>query len=226
MGFSAGTTPYRVDDRPVMNGASAAAAIRVRVAVADDQPMLMDGVAKAIDAVAGMRVVVRADTGDALMARLAEHAVDVVLIEPWMRSADGLEAIGTITGLYPETSVIALSAVSDPGHVQQAVAAGANAYVGKGTSAGDLPSIVRHVMAGALVLPGGASETHSVLDLTPRELEVLRLAAEGMTNSEIGTRLYVTEQTVKFHLGNIYRKLGVANRTEAAHQALRRGLIS
>lgn len=208
-----------------MDGASADP-VRVRVAVADEQPLLIDGVSKAIDSAAGMRVVIRATSGDALLARLAERPVDVVLIEPWMHTDDGLDAITTITALYPETPVIALSAVSDPGHVQQAVAAGVNAYVGKSTSAGDLPSIVRHVMAGALVLPGNAGDERSVLDLTPRELEVLRLAAEGLSNSAIGSRLYVTEQTVKFHLGNIYRKLGVANRTEAAHQALRRGLIS
>ena len=225
MGLASTTTPYRVDERLGLDGASAAP-IRVRVAIADEQPLLMDGVAHAIDAAAGMRVIVRATSGDDLLDRLVDHPVDVVLLEPGMHTGDGLDAIGAVRGLYPETSVIALSSVSDPGHVQQAVAAGANAYVGKSTSAGDLPSIVRHVMAGALVLPGGASETHSVLDLTPRELEVLRLAAEGMTNCEIGTQLYVTEQTVKFHLGNIYRKLGVANRTEAAHQALRRGLIS
>ena len=198
----------------------------VRVAIADEQPLLIDGVARALDGSTGMRVVVQATSGAELLRRLGEVPVDVVLIEPWMRDGDGLEAIQCVTTQYPGLPIIALSGVADPGHVQQAVALGVNAYVGKGTRANDLPSIVRHVIAGAMVLPATSADARSVLDLTPRELEVLRLAAEGLSNCEIGSRLYVTEQTVKFHLGNIYRKMGVANRTEAAHQALRRGLIS
>ena len=75
------------------------------------------------------------------------------------------------------------------------------------------------------MLPSTASRGPGGSDLTPREIEVLALAAEGLSNSEIGRNLFVTEQTVKFHLGNIYRKLGVGNRTEAAHIATRRGLI-
>lgn len=200
--------------------------MRVRVAVADEQPLLIDGVARALDASAGMRVMVEATSADELLRALDDVPVDVVLIDPWMHGGEGLNAVAEIPNRLPGVPVIALSAVADPGHVQQAVALGVSAYVGKGTRANDLPSIVRHVMAGAVVLPATATDSRSVLDLTPRELEVLRLAAEGLSNSEIGSRLYVTEQTVRFHLGNVYRKLGVANRTEAAHRALRQGLIT
>ncbi|NBP86617.1 MAG: DNA-binding response regulator [Mycobacteriaceae bacterium] len=218
-------TQYRATaQHDVADGAGAAA--RVRVALADEQPLLMDGVARALDGSSGMRVVLQATSGAELLQRLDDVPVDVVLIEPWMRDGDGLDAISALTTRFPELPIIALSGVADPGHVQQAVALGVHAYVGKSTRANDLPSIVRHVIAGAMVMPAVSTDGRSVLDLTPRELEVLRLAAEGLSNSEIGSRLYVTEQTIKFHLGNIYRKMGVSNRTEAAHQALRRGLIS
>jgi DNA-binding NarL/FixJ family response regulator len=176
----------------------------------------MDGVARALDGSAGMRVVLQATSGAELLRQLDEVAVDVVLIEPWMRDGEGLDAISGVVTRFPGLPIIALSGVADPGHVQQAVALGVHAYVGKGTRANDLPSIVRHVIAGAMVLPATSAQSRSVLDLTPREIEVLGLAAEGLSNNEIGSRLYVTEQTVKFHLGNIYRKMGVANRTEAA----------
>jgi len=218
-------TPYRTSTEH--NGTDGAVQqARVRVAIADEHPLLMDGVARALDGSTGMRVVVQATSGAELLQQLDEVAVDVVLIEPWMRDGEGLDAISGVATRFPGMPIIALSGVADPGHVQQAVALGVNAYVGKGTRANDLPSIVRHVIAGAMVLPAASADARSVLDLTPRELEVLRLAAEGLSNCEIGSRLYVTEQTVKFHLGNIYRKMGVANRTEAAHHALRRGLIS
>ena len=218
-------TQYRATaQHDVADGAGAAA--RVRVALADEQPLLMDGVARALDGSSGMRVVLQATSGAELLQRLDDVPVDVVLIEPWMRDGEGLDAISGLTTRFPELPIIALSGVADPGHVQQAVALGVHAYVGKSTRANDLPSIVRHVIAGAMVMPAVSTDGRSVLDLTPRELEVLRLAAEGLSNSEIGSRLYVTEQTIKFHLGNIYRKMGVSNRTEAAHQALRRGLIS
>jgi hypothetical protein len=218
-------TPYQATtDHDGSNGTGQAA--RVRVAIADEQPLLMDGVARALDGSAGMRVVLQATSGAELLRQLDEVAVDVVLIEPWMRDGEGLDAISGVVTRFPGLPIIALSGVADPGHVQQAVALGVHAYVGKGTRANDLPSIVRHVIAGAMVLPATSAQSRSVLDLTPREIEVLGLAAEGLSNNEIGSRLYVTEQTVKFHLGNIYRKMGVANRTEAAHHALRRGLIS
>ena len=218
-------TPYRATTEHDGAGSIGQPA-RVRVAIADEQPLLLDGLARALDGPTGMRVVVQATSGAELLRRLDEVPVDVVLIEPWMRDGEGLDAISGLTTRFPGMPIIALSGVADPGHVQQAVALGVSAYVGKGTRANDLPSIVRHVIAGAMVLPATSADSRSVLDLTPRELEVLRLAAEGLSNCEIGSRLYVTEQTVKFHLGNIYRKMGIANRTEAAHQALRRGLIS
>jgi len=215
------TTP--TDAEAVAGGAVVS---RTRIAIADEQPLLMDGVSRALDGSSGMRVVLQATSGPELLRLLDEVMVDVVLIEPWMRDGNGLDTIASLRARFPAMPIIALSGVSDPGHVQQAMALGVTSYVGKGTRADDLPSIVRHVIAGALVLPAASMEDRSSVDLTQRELEVLRLAAEGLSNSEIGARLYVTEQTVKFHLGNIYRKMGVANRTEAAHQALRRGFIS
>ncbi len=100
-------------------------------------------------------------------------------------------------------------------------------YLDKRTEPRDLPSVVRHVIAGGMVVPVGAAGQGSGMReaLSPRELEVLALVADGLSNREIGDRLFVTEQTAKFHVANIFRKLGVKNRTEAARTAMHKGLI-
>jgi DNA-binding CsgD family transcriptional regulator len=107
---------------------------------------------------------------------------------------------------------------------QQIVALGARAYLSKATSAADLPAIIRHVAAGATMLPPAARRRPGA-DLTVREVEVLGLAAQGISNAELGRLLFVSERTIKFHLRNVFLKLGATNRTEAAHVALMRGLI-
>ena len=137
-------TPYRATTEHDGAGSIGQPA-RVRVAIADEQPLLLDGLARALDGPTGMRVVVQATSGAELLRRLDEVPVDVVLIEPWMRDGEGLDAISGLTTRFPGMPIIALSGVADPGHVQQAVALGVSAYVGKGTRANDLPSIVRHV---------------------------------------------------------------------------------
>lgn len=198
----------------------------LRVGIYDDHPLFVDGVAHALDASGGFDVVVRATSADQLMHALDRTPVDVILIEPWGHAGDGLESITTISARHPSMAIVALSGISDAAHVKQVLANGAHGYVAKDTRGADLPSLIRHVAAGSMVLPSGSGNRAVGPDLTAREAEVLAHAARGNSNAEIGQALFVTEQTVKFHLGNIYRKMGVGNRTEAAHQAMRHGLIS
>jgi len=198
----------------------------IRIAIADEQPLFIDGAARAFEGEEDFEVVVLALTGEELVGRIAdEPLVDAVLIDPWMRCGDGLESVARLHAEYPKLSIIALSGLADPGHVNQAMESGVVSYVSKGTLARDLPAIVRHVVSGGVILPAMGGAVQLSAELTARELEVLKMASEGLSNGDIASALYITEQTVKFHLGNIYRKLGVANRTEAAFQGVRRGLI-
>ena len=210
-----------------LNGASLKAPRGViRLAIADEQPLFVDGATKAFEGEEDIEVAILALTGEELVSRIAgEPLVDAVLIDPWMRCGDGLESVARIHAGYPDLSIIAMSGLADPGHVNQAMDSGVVAYVSKGTLARDLPAIIRHVVSGGVILPAMGGAVQLSTDLTARELEVLKMASEGLSNGEIASALYITEQTVKFHLGNIYRKLGVANRTEAAFQGMRRGLI-
>ena len=198
---------------------------RIRIAMLDDQPMFMDGVGMALDGADDMTVILRATTVDHLMHALGGANADIVIIEPWGHAGDGLDGVAAISAHHPSVSIVALSHRADAAHVKQVVANGAHGYVSKGTRPDDLPSIIRHIATGATVLPGTAGRNTPGSNLTSREVEVLALAAQGLSNAEIGLSLYVTEQTVKFHLGNVYRKLGVGNRTEAAHTATRQGII-
>jgi DNA-binding NarL/FixJ family response regulator len=209
--------------RPI---AVAPARTRLRVAIADDCPLLMDGIAHSLEGNGSVAVVIRATSGADLLAALSRTPVDVVLIEPWMRSGDGLDAIAEIALSSAAPTIIALSAVRLPDQVDQAIERGANGYIGKDVPPTDLPSLVRRVASGVLVRPRPAVNGGPTHALTAREREVLALVADGLSNQEVGDRLFVTEQTVKFHLGNVYRKLGASNRTEAARKGMRAGLIA
>ena len=134
--------------------------------------------------------------------------------------------------LSPSTRVIVLSAADEPDLVRGALAAGALAFVVKTAEPQDVAFAVRHAFQPSIFLAGrvqaappAPQQAPAIRQLTKRELEILRLVAEGDSNVQLARRLWVTEQTVKFHLSNIYRKLGVANRTEASRWAQVNGLL-
>jgi DNA-binding NarL/FixJ family response regulator len=194
------------------------------VAIADDSLLLIESIARALDANPDVVIAARATSGDDLLAYVSRRRADVVLLDPWMEGLDGLAVISFLAE-QPGVTVIALSSVSQPERVDQAIAAGAAGCIMKDTSPSDLASLVGRVAAGVLVRPRRATATTSAHALTAREREVLALVAEGLSNLDVANRLFVTEQTVKFHLGNVYRKLGVTNRTAASRWAATAGLI-
>lgn len=196
-----------------------------RIAVMDEYPVLVDGLADGLAAEPGFTVPVRATCGADLVAQLASRPCDVVVAEPWLRSDDGLAALADIVAARPGITLVAFSRVWDDNRVNQVMALGARAYVPKSTPMSSLPSIVRSALAGMETRPA-ATQMSVSSGMTLRELEVLALAAEGLENAAIGRRLFITERTVKFHLQNAYRKLGAGNRTEAAVIARQRGLLS
>ena len=211
----------------------------MRVAIADDHRLMLDGIKRALETAPDIEVVGEAMSGDEMLALLPTIEPDVVILDLRMPNGDGLDTLTRIREDFPGMKVIILSMFEDSEHIDQALQRGADGYVVKSINPLDLPSTIRQVVEGTVHLRGvatsasadaGGSESEvpkgvSVDVLTERELSILRLVAEGLSNLDIANRLFVTEQTVKFHLSNIYRKLGVANRTEATRYAYRAKLI-
>lgn len=211
----------------------------MRVAIADDHRLMLDGIKRALETAPDITVVGEAMSGADMLRIIPECRPDVVLLDLRMPNGDGLETLSRIREQHPELKVIILSMFEDQDHVDKALRRGAHGYVVKSINPLDLPSTIRQVVDGTVHLrsvSGGSESSRSADDdsgfdgsgganLTTRELTILGLVAEGLSNMDIATKLFVTEQTVKFHLSNIYRKLGVGNRTEATRYAYRHGLI-
>lgn len=203
----------------------------------DEHPLWLDAVQRVLERV-NVEVVARTtDPGDA-RALLDEHRPDVFLTE-LVQGDDETAAFVLISNALehaPDLKVIVLSARSDATSVRRALMSGVVGYVLKTAHPDDLASAIRQAfehsfymaprMSLSLIEPGGERAADDVPgSLTPREREILALAAEGHSNVRIARTLWVTEQTVKFHLSNVYRKLGVANRTEAGRWAQLHGLV-
>jgi DNA-binding NarL/FixJ family response regulator len=165
---------------------------------------------------------------------LNDHRPDLLVLETAMRngSKTGFEWLEETKQTFPELAPVVLSTSDDPTDIAMAVSLGASAYVVKKAQAADLVIAVRQVYEQSVYLPGTIDPGRTVTvdkpdstDLTRRELETLVLVAEGMSNAQLARALWVTPQTVKFHLSNIYRKLGVSNRTEASRWAQVNGLL-
>lgn len=197
-----------------------------RVAVLDEYPSALAGLANALEAAEGFSVCCRAISGAQLMAHMETCACDVVVAEPWLRSDDGLDALRHVAAERPDVTIVALSRVWDRERVQQVMEIGARAYLPKTTDVANLPGVIRRAMDGLMTLPHDQGGLGRPVDLTSREFDVLRLAADGHDNATISAELGIAERTVKFHLQNAYRKLGARNRTEASAIARRQGILS
>jgi DNA-binding NarL/FixJ family response regulator len=176
------------------------------------------------------------EPADALVLIL-EHAPDLLVIDTRTRGGemDSLACLQRARAEAPQLKVIVLSDHNDHEHIEAALHAGASAYIAKPTNPRDFATAIRQVFKRSIFPATDAavaegSGRSSVVDdwegLTQRELEVLRHVAEGRSNAEVARILWVTEQTIKFHLSNVYRKLGVANRTHACRRAQTLGLLS
>ncbi|MDX6646809.1 MAG: hypothetical protein QOK40_2536 [Miltoncostaeaceae bacterium] len=205
----------------------------LRVAIADDHRLMLDGIKRALETAPDIRVVGEAMSGEEMLALVPRVRPDVVILDLRMPKGDGLSTLAQLRKTYPDLKVIILSMFDDSENIERALQEGAAGYVVKSINPLDLPSTIRQVVEGSVYHPRGraAGEVEGTVvgpiagGLTDRELSILRLVAEGLSNLDIAGRLYVTEQTVKFHLSNIYRKLGVGNRTEATRYAYRNRLI-
>jgi DNA-binding NarL/FixJ family response regulator len=206
-----------------------------RTAVLVDQhPLWLDTVAQVLGRM-GVEIVAKATSSVSALPLVEELRPDLLVTGIKMNDGemDGITLLRQARERVPGLRAIVLSMYDDAQHIDSAFAAGAVAYVLKTAHPDDLTSAIRQAFGHSIYLAGGVRPAPApaapALDdspgLTRRELEILRLVAEGHSNAELARMLWVTEQTVKFHLSNIYRKLNVANRTEASRWAQLRGLL-
>jgi DNA-binding NarL/FixJ family response regulator len=210
-----------------------------RIVLADDHPIVRQGLRSLLEKEPGFSVV--GETADGLqVASLVEQAQpDILVLDLLMPGLGGLDVVREVTRRAPKTRIVVLSMHSSEAFVLQALRNGASAYVIKDSCTTELMRAVRQVLAGRRYLSsplsekaieayvnradGGAVDIYETL--TPREREVLHLAAEGLSNPAIGERLGISPRTAETHRAHVIKKLGLRNRTELIAYALRRGLI-
>jgi DNA-binding NarL/FixJ family response regulator len=211
------------------------------VLIADDHPLVLVAVRMMLEASEEIEVAGEARSGPEVLALVQRRNPDVVLLDLRMPGVEGGSLIAQLRGEHPAVKVVVLSASDDAASVRQALDAGACAYVLKSTKPVDIVSVLREVGGGQTVfrpstgvlaasapLPANGAQQDPVAEagLTERERTILTAVARGSTTKAISAELWVSEHTVKFHLTNIYRKLGVANRSGAVRFAVEHGLTS
>ena len=204
--------------------------LSIRVLLVDDHRLILDGVRAALEASGGFEVVGEAMTGAQVMPLVNRTNPDVVMLDLRLPGIDGLVCLDQIKQRNPEIKVIVLSASTDQRLIESVLAHGASAYIVKSVNPIDLPSVIRQALEETVYTAIGITEETSAsaakaAGLTTRELAILSALAQGKSNAAIAKELWVAPQTVKFHLTNVYRKLNVANRTEAARYAYQQGLV-
>ena len=201
----------------------------IRVLSVDDHPLLRGGIAALIGNQTDMEVVAEACNGREALEQFRKHRPDITLMDLQMPEMGGIDAISAIRGEFPEARIVILTTHAGDVQVSRALKAGARAYLLKGSLRNELLETIRAVHAGQKrVSSEVAAEIaeHSTNDaLTPREVDVLRLAAKGNANKEIGAQLSLTEETVKSHIRNILAKLEAKDRTHAVAIGVKRGII-
>jgi NarL family two-component system response regulator LiaR len=211
---------------------------RTTVLIVDDHKVVRQGVRAFMDTQPDLTVVGEAESGEEAITLAAEHAPDVVIVDLVMPGMDGIEVTRHIKKASPRTQVIVLTSYHQDEHIFPAIRAGALSYLLKDVGPAELADAVRKAAAGEAVLhPRVAArvvqELHGArqdlpnpfTELSERELEVLRLIADGMNNADIAEALVISEKTVKSHVSNILNKLHLADRTQAAVYAWREGVV-
>lgn len=201
----------------------------IRIMVVDDHPLLRLGLKTVIGTEPDMEVVAEAADGAEAVALYSVHRPDVVLMDLRMPKMDGTAAIEAIHKADSNARIIALTTYDGDADIHRALTAGAVGYLIKDMIGTEVSAAIRSAAAGRRVIPpavaGRLAEFTPRLDLTAREVEVLRFAAKGLRNKDIARVIGRTEATVKVHLKNIMAKLGVEDRTEAVTLAFQRGII-
>ena len=204
----------------------------LRVLVADDHRLMLAAVRRALADAPDFEIVHEVSVGSHVLPAVREHKPDVVLLDLRMPELDGLACLERLRKHEPSVAAVILSSYSDPEQIDAARKGGARGYVVKTVEPVDLPTVLRTALSGTTYTVWGAEAEQSPAPvaganaLSERETAVLEAVARGLSNREIGRQLWISEQTVKFHLRNVYRKLGISSRTEAARYAYRTGRVA
>jgi len=202
---------------------------RLKVVVADDHGLMIEAVGIAL-ARSEFEIVGVAESGSQVLPVVQQAEPDLVVLDLRMPGMDGLTCLKLLRERMPSVRIAVLSAVDSEQTAQEALSLGACAFISKRIDPHELPRALLAAFEETVTEPIGLIHDGDIpavreAGLTERELEILRALAEGQANSQIAKQLWLAEQTVKFHLTNIYRKLGVGSRTEAVHWAYRHGLL-
>jgi two-component system nitrate/nitrite response regulator NarL len=202
---------------------------QIQVFLADDHGLMLQAIRLALEPHPEIEIVGEARSGSEVMPRVAESRPDIVLLDIRMPGLDGLQVLDRLQKLYPETKVVMLSGVDEPGLAEEALRRGAKAFLGKGIDPAEVAPVLHQVFDGTLVTESFGASGIAVgaadeFGLTGRETEILEQVASGQSNKQIAGKFWLSEQTIKYHLTNVYRKLGVSSRTEAARFAYEHGL--
>lgn len=201
----------------------------LRVLIVDDHALLRAGLASVLNAQPGIEVCGEAADGAAALPKYEELTPDIVLMDLQMPVIDGVTATAQIRARHPQARILVLTTFDTDDDIERALRAGARGYLLKDATVEELTAALRDVCAGntriAPAVAARLAERMTQVQLTMRELTVLRLLAQGKTNKEIGRMLSIAESTVKVHVTHLFEKLHVTTRTEAIAESARRGLV-
>ena len=203
-----------------------------KMVIVADSSFVIETIRLALRSAAGLNVIGKVDGRATVRRPIADSQPDIVLVDEMQSSEHALARIRECREEAPSSVILLLTMRMEDEWVAEGIAAGADACLSKSAHLPSLGTLIREIVARNIVTALPVSLTEGKLtngagdDLTPREREILGLVADGLTNARIGRELWVTEQTVKFHLSNTYRKLGVANRTEASRYAYMHNLVA
>jgi len=201
----------------------------IRILIVEDHHIVRKGFVALLGTVEGMEVVAEGSDGSEALGLYRKHRPDVTLMDLRLPGMGGVDAIKALRAAFTEARVIVLTTFDGDEDIYRALQAGARGYLLKGMKLEDLTAAIRTVHAGKTCIPeavaGRLAERLAGPALTERETEVLRLIVAGNSNREIGTKLFISEATVKTHVNNLLSKLGVTDRTQATTLALQRGIV-
>lgn len=197
---------------------------RIKVILAEDHALMRDAVKLVFDQVEDIELVGEVANGQNLLPLMQQVAADVVLLDVHLPGIDGLACLEALAERHPQVKVVMLSAVEDPQVIESAFRRGASGYILKSVNPHDLPAAIRQIVEGTVIhlsvtARNGTAPATRPGGLSEKELAVLAELCHGHTNKQIAVNLWLSEQTVKFHLRNVYRKLGIKSRTEALRYA-------
>lgn len=202
---------------------------QIQIMLVDDHPAFRKGLAALIESEPDLQVVAEAADGRAAVEVYRQKKPDVVLMDLRLPLMGGVEAILAIRSEFSEARVIVLTTFDTDEDIYRAIQSGAKSYLLKDTPAAELAEAIRAVHAGKQILPSHVAERLAIRrqrpELSQREMDVLQLLIKGRSNKEIGSALFLCEDTVKAHLKTLFLKLGVQDRTEAAISAIRHGIV-